>query len=720
MNPNIPDVLRAEKPMHAGQEIGNPLSKSQLLLLSVISDAVTVVFVLASFFIAFGKHHSFRSLDYALDVPLLPYSLISVALLVLIRLLHHEFRNSPIFTLLPGLAGSIYLNLTLFEAPQVSYCIGLLLLVAAVTYMLFPVYTKIRRQHNRVTGVLIWIQIGLLAMLCLVVVYRIMTRPDFVNTDREYKELFVVLTAVLLMLIFSIAYGAMVCYSPRRLQLTGRKHYGIIAFFALLNLFLLGGLLVVRVVALKTPTYDFGIFAQMFHYMDKTGLPLTTLERNGLLSHFSIHLSPIYYLLLPFYKIFPGPETLQILQVLVVLSGVVPLLMLCRHFNLKKSYQIALSIIYLFHPAIIGSSLYDLHENCFLAPLILWLFYFLEKDRRVQMVITAILIFLVKEDAMMYVVLIGFFMLVSGKRKKQGVLLMILGVSYFLIAVYFLSNNGNGVMFYRYDNLIADKSWGLPGIILTILLNPGYLFSEMLIPRKIIFILTVFPAMGMLPVMQRKYSRLLLLLPLLVMNLMPGFSYQYLIPYQYHYATTTIMVYMILLFLADANFAKEPQPISPVTGTDAASGPVAPVNTERELNFRQNAKRPVVIAALCLAVISCAFFTTELFASNYYPVEHLSDNANVIRGIKEELDKIPRDASIQASGYFTTYLSDRDIVYYLEFNRKDKNPHETDYVVVDRRVETTPEIQYYIDGLLEKNYTNVVDIPGQILILQKQ
>ena len=58
---------------------------------------------------------------------------------------------------------------------------------------------------------------------------------------------------------------------------------------------------VCRVLTYRAPTYDLGIFSQMFHQMRTTGLPTTTLERDGLLSHFDVHVSPIYYLLLPFY-----------------------------------------------------------------------------------------------------------------------------------------------------------------------------------------------------------------------------------------------------------------------------------------------------------------------------------------------------------------------------------------------------------------------------------
>ena len=81
---------------------------------------------------------------------------------------------------------------------------------------------------------------------------------------------------------------------------------------------------VYRVLTYRAPTFDFGIFSQMFHQMRTTGLPVTTVERDGPLSHFAVHVSPIYYLLLPFYCIYPKPVTLQVLQAAVLASAVIP------------------------------------------------------------------------------------------------------------------------------------------------------------------------------------------------------------------------------------------------------------------------------------------------------------------------------------------------------------------------------------------------------------
>ena len=113
--------------------------------------------------------------------------------------------------------------------------------------------------------------------------------------------------------------------------------------------------------------------------MKKTGLPLVTCERDVLLSHFAVHISPIYYLLLPFYALFPSPLTLQIGQAVIVASGVIPTLLLCKHYCLSGKSTCALVLIYVLHPALSGGCFFDIHENCFLTPLLLWMFYFFER-----------------------------------------------------------------------------------------------------------------------------------------------------------------------------------------------------------------------------------------------------------------------------------------------------------------------------------------------------
>ncbi|MCI6603615.1 MAG: DUF2079 domain-containing protein [Clostridiales bacterium] len=188
---------------------------------------------------------------------------------------------------------------------------------------------------------------------------------------------------------------------------------------ALLHIGVLSRILVLRVQNFNTPNFDFGLFVQMFHYMDKTGLPLTTLERNTLLSHFQVHFSPIFYLFLPFYKLWPRPETLQILQILVAASALIPAFLIVRELRLPRGWQTALCALLLLHPGLSGSSLYDLHENCFLAPLILWLLWAALRRKWGAFSVFALLLLGVKEDAFIYLFSVGLWLLCGGIQGRD-------------------------------------------------------------------------------------------------------------------------------------------------------------------------------------------------------------------------------------------------------------------------------------------------------------
>lgn len=132
------------------------------------------------------------------------------------------------------------------------------------------------------------------------------------------------------------------------------RPYIILTGFALLFFVFVSVWTVCRVLSYSCPTFDFGIFSQMFHQMKTSGLPTTTVERDGLLSHFSVHVSPIFYLLLPFYSLYPKPVTLQVLQAAVLVSAVIPLWKLCRRHGLSPAVSVLLSLLLLLYPAYSG------------------------------------------------------------------------------------------------------------------------------------------------------------------------------------------------------------------------------------------------------------------------------------------------------------------------------------------------------------------------------
>ncbi|MBP3701598.1 MAG: DUF2079 domain-containing protein, partial [Lachnospiraceae bacterium] len=416
-----------------------------------------------------------------------------------------------------------------------------------------------------------------------------------------------------------------------------------------------------RIYSFHCPTYDFGIFSQMFYHLKESGMPMTTLERDGLLSHFAVHVSPIFYLLLPFYKLFPVPATLQVLQAAVLTSAVIPLWKLGKHHGLSPTSRMFLGGLLFLYPAYAGGTSYDIHENCFLTPLILWLFYGLDSRHPLIALTAGVLTMMVKEDAAVYVAVIGLWLILKTllQHKTQhsrdpasemtpcantfydqtsvwdlffGLLLLAISFVWFLCVTRYLSQTGDGVMTYRYKNFLYDGSSSLFTVVKATFLHPMKVLYECVDAEKLSFIgLTLFPLLG-LPLLTRRYERYLLLIPYLLVNLMSDYTYQHSIFFQYTFGSTAFLLYLTTVNLAD--FSKERQ-------------------------------RTISLAAALISSLFCFGFVVVPKAVPH-PVEAIRQHGTY-QEIREVLEGIPEDASVTATTFFTTWLSQRDIVYDVDY-----------------------------------------------------
>ena len=468
-----------------------------------------------------------------------------------------------------------------------------------------------------------------------------------------------------------------------------------VGFFLLVSAWTVG-----RVYSFSTPTYDFGIFAQMFHSMKTTGLPITTVERDGALSHFAVHVSPIYYLLLPFYIIAPYPATLQVLQAAVLASAVIPLYLIGKHHGLPSLMRTALCALLLLYPAYAGGTSYDIHENAFLTPLILWLFYGLDRRSIPLTAVFAALTVMVKEDAAVYVAVIALWQLLKGILSKgrkweltAGIALLVSALVYFFAVTAYLSNSGDGVMTYRYNNFIYDGSSSLLTVVKAVLLSPMKAVFECVDKEKLEFIgLTLLPLAG-LPLLTRRYERLVLLIPYILVNLMSDYQYQHDFFFQYTYGSTACLFYLVAVNLADMK------------------------------------KQGIRVAALGLALcISATCFSAKIMPKAMQYPKQCKTYQSYYDKLRDVLDTVPEGASVAATTFCTTYLSQRDTLYdvryaseehifsceYMALSVTDKNSYKPYAVNGEQGYEN------FRDLVLEEGYVKIAEYQGRLEIYQKQ
>ena len=398
----------------------------------------------------------------------------------------------------------------------------------------------------------------------------------------------------------------------------------------------------------QNATFDFGIFAQMFENMATTGAPVTTVERSYEMSHFGVHFSPVFYLLLPGYMIFRSPLYLIWSQAFCVALGIFAVYLICKKLGLSGKVTLAFEFIYAFYPCLFNGCFYDFHENKLLTTIILFLFYFIISDKTIITLCMSLLLLSVKEDAAIYLIVIALYVLISRKKYIIGSLMLSLAVIYFIIAQKVVASMGEeGVMMWRLSDYFVNDEEGFFSVFKSILFDVGYLIKMMFTAEKFPFIIWMFMPLMFTPFAQKQVSALILLLPIIPINLMQSWQYQYNIDYQYSYGVAALVIFL------------------GITGI---------------MNLKGNTKR----LALLMSMIMCVVLATSTLApkirnnksyEQYYGTQ--------TEKIEELLHTIPKDKSVTAGHYIMPHLYFVKEIYSVPDYYKDIE--QTDYFVIDTR-----------------------------------
>ena len=448
--------------------------------------------------------------------------------------------------------------------------------------------------------------IGLMIILAVAIMYAINKTRIFV----EFKRNSAVVIIYVLAICFYIAVTACVC--------------------------------ICRHLSYRSGTNGFEIIIQMFHGF-KTNLKLgTTLDMKSVASYFMTDFSPIYYLFLPMYCVFPYPVTLLVMQVITVASGIVPVYFLCKKFNLSKSATVAFAIVYALYPALACGCYTDLHVSCFYVPLLLWLLYFIEKDDLKMIIAMSVLTLMVREDAVVYLASIGLYLLIGRKKYAKGTILTIGSIGFYIVFLILLNRLGNTAASEGFSNYIVSGEGTLIDVFRNFVVNPGFVIQECFSQDKLQFMLFMFLPVGFMAVFGKKVTKLILLLPMIFLNLAPDFYEKYSIFYSFAFGVSAILIYMSI-----SNYSE----------------------------MEERTKRLLCAVAICASVI---FLPTGTLSQTQYIIDYMS-NRSEYKEIDEMIAEIPDDASVIASPAFLAHVSARDEVYAYP------SDEEADIILLDSR-----------------------------------
>ena len=623
--------------------------------------------------------------DFSFLMVIISCSVITGGLFLFEKLFKLEAWRERLFIIL----FMLFFNIFAFKSKSMMVTLGSML-------VLFVAYLYRRLNQKRYGDIYL---LGIILLMLMAIYF--MFNPSEVAiaekflvelTKNDKNSLMVILSS-------SVLLGALLFFKNKLRWLEKfKKHLPLVTgMIFVLQIILLSTIMIAKVKIFETPTFDMGIFTQMFANMKKGAGPVTTLERDRLLSHFSVHFSPIHYLLLPIYSIFPYAETLEVSQIILVASGVVPVYLIAKRLSFSQTFTYLLLLVYLLFPSLTTGHLYDYHENCFLAPMLLWLFYAVLIENKVLIVLFTILTLIIKEDATIYILSLGIYFLfqqsfnfTKSTKWAIAIVCLLLPSIYFVSVIHYLETVGTGAMTSRFANFMIGDQEGLKFAVMNALKNPVYTIASVFTYRKTIYLATLLFSLGLLPLFQKHLINYVLLLPLLVINLLSDWPYQVDLFKQYHYGSSTLL--FLLLMIAVYEMLKD-----------------------QRKRLSLTAKRLLVFAIIVSSGLQVRLVLPKMDKWQTY-----QENQVHYEGIKTTLANIPATAKVASLSNYTTALADRHEVYDLFYHKNGEVDHELDYIVFEYNLlnDSSKEAKI-VNQYMEQGYVSSELSSDFILILEK-
>jgi len=267
---------------------------------------------------------------------------------------------------------------------------------------------------------------------------------------------------------------------------------------------------ILKYYAFETYGWDLGIYMQIL-WNTVHGKPFYyTYELSAVPSgnFLALHFSPLILLIAFFYALFPKAETLLVLQSTALGFGAIPLYMLAKKVLNQRIIALTLATVYLLYPPLHGINWFDFHDEAFLVPFLLLVYYAIESRKIRLLYISVALALSTIEYAPIIVASVLLIKLLKMFKIKEIrvhlTILTILSMIYFVIAINFATILGlSGAEVTSTYRIHVWSNWGtsLPEIALNISTHPLQALIYMGTPTlKILYIPTILAPVAFLSI----------------------------------------------------------------------------------------------------------------------------------------------------------------------------------------------------------------------------
>lgn len=377
--------------------------------------------------------------------------------------------------------------------------------------------------------------------------------------------------------------------------------------------------------------WDLGIFSQAFWSTVNGRFFYYTVEPWFGECFFAVHFSPILLLVVPFYAVYPHPETLLVLQSFVIALGVVPLYFLAKD-KLSERLAFLVAASYLINPLVIGANLYDFHFEAFIPVTLFSTIYFLKKRNLKLYVFSLFLSLMVHEYVAFFAVLIMAYETIVRIKSKEALKkiapYVIITIS---LSIVLLVSASTVQTYLRRDE---TQSMNIFAPVLNAAGNPAKLLSYLWydFPQKSLYVLMLLAPLLFTPLLSSYIS---LTLPWLLFMSLLNYSPYYQIGYQYSL--------LIIPFV----YLSSIQGIGRIRSTSLKN-----INVEKVL----------MLSTLVFLLVSLTLIQFQLF------------NFGKANSAQNVFSLIPKDASILVTNTLFPHVSNRLEAWVMPFGYDEPYP----------------------------------------------
>jgi uncharacterized membrane protein len=287
--------------------------------------------------------------------------------------------------------------------------------------------------------------------------------------------------------------------------------------------------------------FDLAIFDQGMWLISHFHVPFVTVMGRNL---FGDHTSFVLFLLAPFYRLFPEPQGLLVLQTLLLAGPAVPIYLLARKYI--KSTLIATSLVatYLLNPLLQQGNLDQFHPEAFQVLFISLAIYAAVERKSILLVVMVVLSLMVKEDAALLVVPLGVWV-ATRRDRRVGISIIAGSVLWATVANWLIIPRLLGSSSIYVSRIPFG---GVAGLFGTLIHRPAQLWSYLVSQGRPFYLWQLGSTVGFAFL----FSPEIALIGVLVVaeNIISNDPYMHQILYQYSMALAPILVLGTLYAIA--------------------------------------------------------------------------------------------------------------------------------------------------------------------------